>query len=362
MKRFTIKELASAIGGTPVGDASLSFSGAAEPQTATNDQLAVATHPKYVARLAEGSAQAALLSEGVDWADLGLKAAILIKRPKLGMGHMSRLMDQRWRQGQTGIHSTAQIDPSAQVGSGATIGAFCVIGSDVVIGENAWIGPHTIIEHGTRIGAHATLLARVTIGKDVRIGDRFVAHSGAVIGADGFSFVTPEPSGVEKARQSLGDQGDVTAQSWMRVHSLGSVTIGDDVEVGANTCIDRGTIRDTVIGNGCKFDNLAQIGHNVVIGDDSLICAQVGIAGSSHIGRNVVLGGQTGISDNTRVGDNVITGGATKVLANVPAGRVMLGYPAIKMDQQLEIHRLLRRLPRIVKDLTASKKPIPNDD
>ena len=110
------------------------------------------------------------------------------------------------------------------------------------------------------------------------------------------------------------------------------------MELGANSCIDRGTVRDTVVGDGVKVDNLAQIGHNVEIGRDTMVCAQVGIAGSSRIGRNVVLGGQTGVSDNVFVGDNVITGGATKVLSNVPAGRVVLGYPAIKMDKQIELH------------------------
>ena len=140
------------------------------------------------------------------------------------------------------------------------------------------------------------------------------------------------------------------------------ISIGDDVELGANACIDRGTVRDTQIGNGCKFDNLAQIGHNVVIGNDCLICAQVGIAGSSRIGNNVVLGGQTGVSDNIFIGDNVITGGATKVLSNVPAGRVMLGYPAMKMDTQLDIYKQLRRLPRVIADVASLKKAVSKTD
>ena len=136
---------------------------------------------------------------------------------------------------------------------------------------------------------------------------------------------------------------------------MGSVQIGDDVEVGANSCIDRGTIRNTSIGHGCKFDNLVQIGHNVKIGNNCLICAQVGIAGSTTLGKNVVLGGQTGVSDNLFVGDNAITGGATKVLANIPAGRVMLGYPAMKMETQLNIYKTLRRLPRLLRDVKKLK-------
>jgi UDP-3-O-[3-hydroxymyristoyl] glucosamine N-acyltransferase len=179
-----------------------------------------------------------------------------------------------------------------------------------------------------------------------------------VVGGDGFSFVTPEPSNIEQVRSSLGDQGAVKNQSYARIHSLGGVEIGDDVELGANACIDRGTVRDTRIGNGVKFDNLAQIGHNVVIGNDCLICAQVGVAGSTQIGNNVVLGGQTGVSDNLFIGDNVITGGATKVLANVPAGRVMLGYPAMKMDAHIDTYKALRRLPRLAQQVAELRRVV----
>jgi len=130
------------------------------------------------------------------------------------------------------------------------------------------------------------------------------------------------------------------------------------VELGAQCCVDRGTVKPTKIGNGVKTDNLSQIGHNVVIGNNCLICAQVGIAGSSVIGNNVVLGGQTGVSDNTFIGDNVITGGATKVLSNVPAGRVMLGYPAMKMETHIETYKALRRLPRLIRDVASLQKGI----
>ncbi|MEM6307556.1 MAG: UDP-3-O-(3-hydroxymyristoyl)glucosamine N-acyltransferase [Pseudomonadota bacterium] len=260
------------------------------------------------------------------------------------------------------MHPTALIDPTAQIAQGAVIGAYTIIGPNVRIGALAWIGPHVSVDRGTVIGHAPTLAAGVRIGQDVTIGDHFIAHPSVVIGADGFSFVTPEPSAVEHVRDTLGDQGNTKAQGWTRIHSLGSVTIGHNVELGANTCVDRGTIRDTQVGDGCKCDNLAQIGHNVIIGRDVMICAQVGIAGSSRIGNNVVLGGQTGVSDNTYIGDNVITGGATKVLANVPAGRVVLGYPAVKMDQQLEIHRALRKLPQLLRDMAFLKKSVSKGD
>jgi len=205
------------------------------------------------------------------------------------------------------------------------------------------------------------LREHVSSGARVRSGARFIAQPGARIGGDGFSFVTPEKSAVESVRDTLGDQGDTQAQSWARIHSLGAVRIGDDVEIGANACVDCGTVRDTIIGNGVKIDNLVQIGHNVTIGNDCMICAQSGIAGSSRLGNNVVLGGHTGVSDNVFIGDRAITGGATVVLSNIPAGRVMLGYPAVKMDQQLEMHKAQRRLPRLARDVAALKSAVFKD-
>ena len=351
----TVAEIAKGLSAPVLGDGSLSVTGAAEPDVATPQQIAIATSPAYANRLPKGHAKVALIAQGMDWQALGLAAAIPVARGKWGMAGVTRMLDPRWRQAQPSVHPTAIIDPSAQIGAGASIGAFVCIEADAVIGKAAHIGAHSYIGKGVQLGDGATLAPRVTLCDTVQIGARFVAHSGVVVGGDGYSFVTPEESGVERARASMGDQGDLQAQSWVRVHSLGAVRIGDDVELGSNVCVDRGTLRDTEIGDGVKVDNLSQIGHNVQIGRDTLVCAQVGIAGSSRIGNNVVLGGQTGVSDNVFVGDNAITGGATKVLSNVPAGRVMLGYPAVKMDQQLEIHRALRKLPRALRDLARLK-------
>ena len=160
-------------------------------------------------------------------------------------------------------------------------------------------------------------------------------------------------------RKTLGVQLDLASdQTWTRIHSLGSVVIGDDVEIGANSCIDSGTIRPTRIGNGVKMDNLVHIGHNVVIGNDCLLCGQVGIAGSSRLGKNVVLAGQTGVNDNIFIGDNVIAGGASKIFTNVPAGRVILGYPAVKMQNHIDSYKALRRLPKLFKDIAELKKTV----
>jgi len=260
-----------------------------------------------------------------------------------------------------GIHPTAVIDASATLGAGTHVGPLTVIGAGAQIGPGCRIGPQASIRAGAKIGAHCLIREGARIAARVTIGARVILHPGVVLGGDGFSFVTPEMSQVENARASLGDQGAAAAQSYARIHSLGSVRICDDVEIGANAAIDRGTIRDTVIGARTKIDTLVMIAHNVVVGTDTLLCGQVGIAGSSRIGNNVVLGGQVGVGDNLFIGDNVICGGGTKVLSNIPAGRVMLGYPAMKMDAHVEMYKGMRRLSRLYKEVDRLKKAVFNE-
>nr|MDJ0827898.1 UDP-3-O-(3-hydroxymyristoyl)glucosamine N-acyltransferase [Rhodobacter sp.] len=197
------------------------------------------------------------------------------------------------------------------------------------------------------------------LGRNVQIGDGFIAQPGAVIGADGFSFVTPEKSRAEAARETLGDASAAAAQSWTRIHSLGAVILGDDIEIGANSCIDAGTIKPTRVGDGTKIDNHVHIAHNCEIGRDCLFAGQVGIAGSVKIGDNVILGGQVGVVDNIFIGDGVVAGGGTVILSNAPAGRVLLGYPAMKMDTHVETYKALRRLPRLAATVAALQKAVP---
>ncbi|MFP5508053.1 MAG: UDP-3-O-(3-hydroxymyristoyl)glucosamine N-acyltransferase [Alphaproteobacteria bacterium] len=358
---YTVKQIATALGAEAFGAVDLPVSAVAEPAMAGPEDLALAMSPKYAEGLSQGQARAAMLWAGADWQSMGLEAAIVAPRPRYAMSGLSAMMDKGEGFG-TGIHPSAVIDPTAEIGADVAIGPLAVIGAGARIGAGSVIGPQCYIGAGAVLGAGAFLREGVRLAARVTIGARFFAHPGAVVGSDGFSFVTPEPSGVEKARATLGDQGEVASQSWVRIHSLGSVSIGDDVELGANSCIDRGTVRDTRIGDRVKFDNLVHIGHNVVIGNDCLICGQVGIAGSTQVGNNVVLAGQTGVSDNLFIGDNVITGGATKVMSNVPAGRVMLGYPAVKMDSHIESYKALRRLPRLFRDVAAIQKAVFKSD
>ena len=355
----TIQQIAAAIGATAVGDTNLQVDGLAEPSEAQAHHLALAMKPEFVTQLAKGAARAAVLWGDADWQALGLEAAILAPRPRYAMAGLTKMHDpgQGW---EAGRHRMAVIHPDAQVADDVSVGPFTVVAKGARIGAGTVIGPQCYVGTDAQIGANSFLREGVKIGARVVIGDRFVAQPGATVGGDGFSFVTPETSGVENVRETLGDQGEAQAQSWTRIHSLGAVQIGDDVELGANSTVDSGTIRTTRLGDRTKVDNLVMIGHNVEIGNDCLLCGHVGIAGSTRIGNNVVLGGKTGVSDNIFIGDNVITGGGTIVLANIPAGRVMLGYPAMKMETTMELFKGFRRLKRLFGDVADLKKTVSN--
>ena len=354
---YTLSEVAQAIGVPFEGAGDVRIARLAEPAQAGPDDLAMATQPKYAEQLAHGQARAAMLWEGADWRAFGLQGAICVHRPRVAMGGVTRLFDPG-QEFATGVHPSAIVDAGAELGENVSIGPLAVISAGAKIGSGSMIGPQCFIGAHARVGENAFLRENVSIGARARIGDRFIAQPGVRIGGDGFSFVTPEKSGVEAARETLGDQGDTKSQSWLRIHSVGAVRIGDDVELGANTTVDNGTIRDTILGDGVKADNLVQIGHNVKIGRDGLLCAQAAVAGSTVIGDFVVLGGQSGVGDNLSVGDRVVLGGAAKVLSNVPAGRVVMGYPAVRMDLHTEMYKATRRLPRLMQDIAALKKAV----
>ncbi|NIZ62716.1 UDP-3-O-(3-hydroxymyristoyl)glucosamine N-acyltransferase [Sedimentitalea sp. CY04] len=354
---FTIRQIADALGANAQGDLDLKISSASEPVDAGPQELAMAMSPKYADALDQGSAVAALLWPDADWQKMGLKAAIFSPRPRMAMAGVTAILDLG--QGfNTGIHTSAVVDPTAELADGVSVGPLSVISAGSRIGAGSIIGPHCFVGKDAVIGEDAFMREMVSIGARATIGDRFIAQPGARVGSDGFSFVTPEVSGVENVRQSLADQGDASAQNWMRIHSLGAVTIGSDVEIGSNCTIDNGTIRNTVIGDGCKLDNQVHIGHNTRIGRDCLLCGQTGISGSVDVGNNVVLAGQCGVNDNIFIGDGVVAGGGTKIISNVPAGRVVMGYPAVKMDTHTEIYKAQRRLPRLMRDIEALKKAV----
>ncbi|OWU77335.1 UDP-3-O-(3-hydroxymyristoyl)glucosamine N-acyltransferase [Marinibacterium profundimaris] len=354
-----VGDIAAAIGATLEGDGDITITHAAEPDAAGPDALALAMSPKYAEALSKGEARAAIVWPGADWQAMGLEAAIIAPRARVTMAGLTRIFDP----GQgfaPGIHPQALVDPGAEIGADVSIGPFSVIAAGARIGDRTTIGPLCYVGTGSVIGADSFLREHVSIGARVRTGARLVVQPGARIGSDGFSFVTPEKSSVEAAREEFGtsEAEGSAGQAYLRIHSLGGVEIGDDVEVGANTTIDSGTIRPTRIGNGTKLDNMVQVGHNVTVGHDTLLCGQVGLAGSCRVGNNVVLGGQVGAADNIFIGDGVVAAGATKITGNVPAGRVIMGYPATKMETQVAMYKAMRRLPRLLDEIARLQKAV----
>jgi UDP-3-O-[3-hydroxymyristoyl] glucosamine N-acyltransferase len=353
----TIAEIARALGLQAEGALDLTITHAAEPAHAGPDALAMATTPKYAAGLAKGQARAAMLWAGADWRALGLEAAIFAPRPRWAMAGVCELLDPGYDFGE-GIHPQAYIHPSAEIGAGAQIGPFTSIGPRARIGAGARIAPNVTVAEDVVIGADVILHAGARIGARCVIGDRYIGQPNSVVGGCGFSFVTPEPSGAEDVRATLSGERQLRAQRWHRIQSLGAVRIGDDVELGANSSIDRGTIRDTVIGSGTKIDSVCQIGHNVQMGEDCMMCGMAGVAGSAQIGNRVLLAGKVAVNDNIFIGDDVIVGGASRVYTNVPAGRTILGDPATKLETQLEIRKVLRRLPRLAAHVASLQEAV----
>ena len=361
---YTLSEIAAALGVEPLGNRALVIERVCEPKDAGPRDIALATDKKYAAALADGRAKAAVLWQGADWQALGLEGAICVSRGADAMAGLTRMMDPG-PDIAPGIHPSAVIDESAVIGPNASIAPFVFIGPNVEIGANARIAPHVTIARGTRIGENCLLHAGVQIGTDVEIGTDFICQSNASIGSDGFSFKTlAEKSAVETLREGVGaSEANVApivgSSQWARVHSLGNVVIGDNVELGANSAIDRGTIRATRIGSGTKIDNQVQIGHNCEIGEDCLICGACAIAGSVKIGDRVVLGGRTGVVDNLFICDDVITVGGTTIFTNVPGGRAMWGTPAVRLETQMSINKEMRRLPRLAEAMRKLQKNLP---
>lgn len=354
---FTVQEIAAALNAECAGEVDLLVERATEPSRAAPGDLALAMDQSYAEALSGSAAEVAVLWEGADWQSYGLKAAIFVSRPRYAMVGITEKFDLA-PEIPPGIHPTAIVDPSAKIGANASIGPFTLIGARVEIGDNARILSHVSIGEDTKIGPDCLIYSGARIGSRVTLGARLVVHYNAIIGGDGFSFVTPEPSAVEKARAQLKSGTTATRQAYSRISSNGSVRLGDDIEVGSCATIDKGTVVDTEVGDGTKIDNHVQIGHNSKVGRHCLLCGHSGVAGSSVVGDRCVLGGQSGVADHLILGDDVIIAGGTGVISNVPSGRVMMGYPAVKIEQNIASYKALRRLPRLMAKLEDLQKQV----
>lgn len=356
MPTHSIADIAKATGLAMVGDGTLRVARACPPDAAESGDLAIALSETYADGLSASSARAAVLWDGADYLSYGLDAALIAARPRVAMAGITRVF-QHDDAPAPGIDANSAIHPSAEIGEGAAIGPFCIIGAGARIGANAQICGQVTIGANARIGRGTVLRPGVRIGARCRVGDDVLIHENAVIGADGFSFEPPRRGSVEAAK-SDGKIADVNDQGFLRIHSLAAVTIGDNVEIGAVSAIDRGTLSDTRVGNGTKIDNQVQIGHNVQVGANCLLCAQVGIAGSAVVGDRVVLGGKVGIGDHIRIGEDVVCAGGTLIASNVPARSIMMGVPGTQRDQAIRQVMALRRLPRLMDQIAEMRKKL----
>lgn len=338
---LTARQIADALGARLEGPPDLPIGAPCHPADATRpEDLILLFEAELLAHLAGTPAAAAVVAEGLVLPPHRLRAVLWVERPRFALSCLLPLF-ARPPAHRPGIHASAVIDGSAAIGIGVAVGPFATVGPGASIGDNSVIMANVSIGADVRIGAGCLLYPGVRIGDRCRIGDRAILHHNVSIGADGFSFATPERGALDAARSG---RSPTAPAGIRRIPSLGAVTIGDDVEIGANSAVDRATVGHTRIGRGTKIDNLVQIGHNCVIGEDCLIAGHVGISGSCRIGNRVMLGGAVGIADHVTVGDDALVMARAGVPHDVPAGTAVGGAPAIP---QKEFHRQLLYIGRL---------------
>ncbi|CAO3442605.1 UDP-3-O-(3-hydroxymyristoyl)glucosamine N-acyltransferase [Azospirillum argentinense] len=351
----TLAEIAAALGAALEGDGTLQISRAVHPSEAEGpEDLALAMEKGLTELLANGKAVAAVIAEGAE-VPANLKGWIVVKRPRFAMAGLTTVFEKPVH-AEPGVHPAAFVAPEAILGAGVSVGPFAYVGPRAVLGEGVIVMPHATVGAEAVIGKDCLLHPGARIGERVVMGERCIIHPNAAVGNDGFSFVTPEPGSVESAKAT----GKVVGTNVLihRVNSIGTVILGDDVEVGANATIDRGTITATRIGSGTKIDNLVQIGHNVQIGTNCMLCGHVGIAGSTTIGDRVVLAGKVGVADHVKIGNDAVVAANSGVGTDIPAKAVYMGYPAVPRDRAFDQYKGLARLKRMHADVTDLKKRV----
>src|SRR6202041_2666199 len=296
-------------------------------------ELSFVSNPKYAAAARSTRASAVIVAEDFP----AIPAAMLrAKDPYLSFARALELFHQPLRYA-AGVHPTAVVHPTAKVGAHAHIGPYVVIDENVAIGEHAVLLAHVVIYRGVKIGDHFFAHAHSVVRENCRLGERVLLQNGVVVGADGFGFAK-------------------TAEGrWHKIPQPAPVVIEDDVEVQANSCIDRASVGETRIGRGVKVDNLVQVGHGSHVGEDVLLCAQVGLAGSTEIGNKAILTGQVGVVGHCKVGDDAIVTPQSGVAADIPAGALVSGAPAVDHKLWLKYSALLSKLPEMARALRTKK-------
>jgi UDP-3-O-[3-hydroxymyristoyl] glucosamine N-acyltransferase len=334
-----LPELIAALGGDLLGGTDIVVSRIAPLDAADANSISFLANPKYQAQLASTGAACVIVAPALAEAAAARGAAIVTPDPYLYFARLTQWWAARARPSlSTGRHASAVISPEARLGQGVEIGALAVIEAGAVIADGARIGPHCVVERGAHIGAGTRLAARVTVGFDCHIGARCIVHSGVVIGADGFGFA---PS----------------REGYVKIEQLGAVRIGDDVEIGANTCIDRGALGDTLIGDGVKLDNLIQIAHNVEIGRNTAIAGCAAVAGSTRIGAHCTIGGAANVIGHLKLADGVHISACTTITRSISEPGVYSGVYPFEENRAWEKNAAtLRQLHALRERLRALEK------
>jgi UDP-3-O-[3-hydroxymyristoyl] glucosamine N-acyltransferase len=327
--------LASTLGATlENGSPDIEITGVAGIEHARPGEITFVANPKYGSAVRSTKASAVIVDHVFPAADTTL---LRVKNPYFAFARALELFYQP-PQYAPGIHPTAVLHPTAKIGAGAHLGPYVVVDEGVVIGTHAVLLAHTVIYRGARIGDRFFAHAHCVVREHCRLGDDVILQNGAVIGADGFGF----------ARDDTG--------AWHKIVQSGLTVLADQVEIQANACVDRASVGETRIGRGSKIDNLVQVGHGSSVGEHTLLCAQVGLAGSTEVGDKVILAGQVGVAGHCHIGDGVIATAQSGIPSDVPAGQVVSGYPAIENKLWLRCVAIFNRLPELAKALRATQK------
>jgi UDP-3-O-[3-hydroxymyristoyl] glucosamine N-acyltransferase len=303
--------------------AGVEISAAAGLDDAEPGHVTFLSNPRYTPRVQTTRASAIYLGEGVE----GREGIIVLRArdPYLAYTRALRLFHPE-PDIEPFVHPSAVIEETARLGEGVNIGACVYVGRGAEVGAGVRIHANACLYEGVRIGAHSTIHAGVSIRENCVVGERVVIHNNSVVGSDGFGYAKDEEG------------------HWLKIPQTGRVVIEDDVEIGAGTTIDRASVGETRIARGAKIDNLVQVGHSCTVGEDTLLCAQVGLAGSSHVGRRVVLAGQAGVAGHLSIGDNAVLTAKSATSHNVPAGKILSGIPAFDNREWLRSTAAFRRL------------------
>ena len=326
-----LAEIASVLGATlENGDPELEITGVAGIEEASAGHITFVANPKYAAATKKTAASAVIVSEDFPVISTGMLRS---QNPYLAFARAIDLFYQAPQYG-AGVHPTAVVAPTAKLGSNAHVGAYVVIDNDVEIGDNAVLLPHVVIYCGARIGSNFFAHAHAVVREHCVLGENIILQNGAVVGCDGFGF----------ARDG---------NRWEKITQSGPTVLESDVEVQANSCIDRASIGETRVGRGAKIDNLVQVGHGSAVGEHTLLCSQVGLAGSTVLGKNVILAGQVGVAGHCNIGDGVVVTAQSGTHGDIPAGAMVSGSPAFDHKQWLRAVGIFTKLPELAKTVRS---------